>query len=77
MALCTGYGNTGEYWLRKYESETFRDDLKQLWEDVRPLYEELHGYVRYRLGSVYPGKVTDGKPIPANVLGKLIKNLDK
>lgn len=67
--IITGYDNAGEYWIRKYESPDFRKDLEELWQDVKPLYAELHAYVRHKLVKEFPGKVKPDEPIPAHVLG--------
>jgi len=64
----------GEYWLRKYESKTFRKDLEDLWEDVKPLYEELHAYVRHKLVSKFPEHVKADGSLPAHILGKILSD---
>ena len=39
-------------WLDAYTADLdpdvddFRADLEALWQDMRPLYEKLHGYIR-------------------------------
>ena len=30
------YSDTGAYWLRNYESETFKDDIEGLWQTLKP-----------------------------------------
>ena len=42
----------GEMWLFPYESDSFKDDMEELWEQLRPLYENLHAYVRMKLVEV-------------------------
>jgi hypothetical protein len=66
-----GFDNFGDFWILRYESDTFRADMKALWDGVKPLYDELHAFVRHRLSLVYPGKIKDGEPIPAHVLGNM------
>ena len=40
-------------WLDSYTADLdpnlddFRADLEALWQDMKPLYEKLHGYIRY------------------------------
>ena len=43
---------------------------EKLWLDLKPFYEELHAYVRFKLTKKYP-EVTDGEPIPAHLLGNM------
>jgi peptidyl-dipeptidase A len=69
-----GFSDLGEMWRSGYDMppEDFRREVERLWEQVRPLYESLHCYVRNRLGEMY-GKeiVAEGKPIPAHLLGNM------
>jgi hypothetical protein len=65
------FRNAAEYWLFPYESPTFRYELEGVWEEVRPLYELLHAYVRRKLRDLYgPDKLSRKAPLPAHVLGK-------
>jgi len=41
-------------WLRDYESPSFRADCKDLLNQVKPLYDELHAYTRFNLSQIYP-----------------------
>jgi peptidyl-dipeptidase A len=47
--------------------------MTRLWNEVRPLYEQLHCYVRARLRKQYgEAKIGKGKvPIPAHLLGNM------
>ncbi|XP_053409042.1 angiotensin-converting enzyme-like isoform X1 [Mercenaria mercenaria] len=67
-----GHNDTGEYWRSWYESETFEDDLKTLLEELKPLYNKLHAYVRRKLQEQYKTKPfpTSGH-IPAHLLGNM------
>jgi peptidyl-dipeptidase A len=69
-----GFSDLGEMWRSGYDMppEEFRAEVDRLWEQVRPLYQSLHCYVRSRLAEVY-GKelVAEGKPIPAHLLGNM------
>ncbi|XP_069120840.1 angiotensin-converting enzyme-like [Argopecten irradians] len=47
--------------------------LEALWEQVKPLYQELHGYVRKRLRSLYGAeRFPASGHIPAHVLGDMM-----
>ena len=32
-----------------YGSDNFVREMEDAWKELRPLYEKLHGYVRYKL----------------------------
>ncbi|KAK7076476.1 hypothetical protein SK128_016579 [Halocaridina rubra] len=55
----------GDMWIYPYESETFRDDLAKLWNQLKPLYRQLHAY---KYGEKY---VSRRGPIPAHLLGNM------
>ncbi|XP_060075065.1 uncharacterized protein LOC132554771 [Ylistrum balloti] len=65
-----GYSDTGDYWRSKYESSQFAADLDQLFIQLTPLYENLHTFVRKRLGKLY-GKFPASGHIPAHLLGNM------
>ncbi|MFL5433973.1 MAG: M2 family metallopeptidase [Myxococcales bacterium] len=69
-----GFQNLGELWRAGYDMTpaAFEAETDRLWDQVKPLYAELHCYVRARLQERY-GKavVPDGKPIPAHLLGNM------
>ena len=45
---------------------------RRLYDQVKPLYQDLHCYARKRLAQRYgKDKVPDGKPIPAQLLGNM------
>ncbi|KAH9498642.1 hypothetical protein Btru_007072 [Bulinus truncatus] len=68
----SGHKDAGEYWRSWYETPTFEEDLQNLLNQVRPLYELLHAYVRMRLKDIYPkDKFPASGHIPAHLLGDL------
>ncbi|MCH8865321.1 MAG: M2 family metallopeptidase [Proteobacteria bacterium] len=69
-----GYGNLGEMWRSGYDMSAadFQAEALRLWEQVEPLYEELHCHVRAKLGEHYgEDKVPQDGPIPAHLLGNM------
>jgi peptidyl-dipeptidase A len=68
-----GEKNVGDLWRSGYDMppEAFEKETDRLWEQVKPLYEQLHCYVRGRLAKAYAGKVSNSGPIPAHVLGNM------
>ncbi len=69
-----GFADTGAMWRSKYDmpADDFTAELDRLWDQVRPLYESLHAYVRRKLREKYGADVVpaDG-PIPAHLLGNI------
>jgi peptidyl-dipeptidase A len=69
-----GYGNLGEFWRAGFDMspDEFRAETNRLWEQVKPLYDELHCHVRATLGEVYgTDNVPQDGPIPAHILGNM------
>ncbi|KAF4521439.1 hypothetical protein B566_EDAN010596 [Ephemera danica] len=47
-------------------------DVEDAWEQVKPLYVQLHTYVRRKLRDHYgPEKIHRRAPIAAHILGKI------
>lgn len=69
--LPAGFEDTGSYWRSWYDSTTFEDDLEHLYNQLEPLYLNLHAFVRRKLYDRYGPKYINLKgPIPAHLLGK-------
>jgi peptidyl-dipeptidase A len=68
-----GFADTGAMWRAKYDmpAEEFSKELDRLWDQVRPLYLELHAYVRMKLHEKYGDVVPANGPIPAHLLGNI------
>ncbi|GEJ58217.1 M2 family metallopeptidase [Anaeromyxobacter diazotrophicus] len=69
-----GFGDLGELWRAGYDMTPaeFAQETDRLWAQVKPLYDELHCYVRGKLQERYgKDRVPDGKPIPAHLLGNM------
>jgi len=69
-----GYNDLGDMWRSKYDmnSAEFTAETAKLWEQVKPLYDELHCHVRAKLGEHYgEDKVPQDGPIPAHLLGNM------
>uniref|UniRef100_A0A182JF94 Angiotensin-converting enzyme n=1 Tax=Anopheles atroparvus TaxID=41427 RepID=A0A182JF94_ANOAO len=68
----THYASGAESWLAAYEDETFEDQVDAVIEELRPFYEQIHGYVRYKLREFYGEDVVSEKgPIPMHLLGNM------
>jgi peptidyl-dipeptidase A len=69
-----GFADVGAMWRSKYDMppDDFAKELDRLWNQVRPLYESLHCYVRAKLVETYgPSVVPKDGPIPAHLLGNM------
>ena len=69
-----GHDDLGALWRSKYDMSAteFEADTARLWDEVKPLYDELHCHVRAKLGEHYgEDKVPQDGPIPAHLLGNM------
>ena len=68
-----GYKNLAELWQGGYDmdSNTFTIESRRLWDQVKPLYDELHCHVRAKLNQTYGARVPLDGPIPAHLLGNM------
>lgn len=69
-----GFSDTGALWRSQYDMppDDFSKELDRLWEQVKPLYVQLHAYVRWKLREKYGKDVVPEKgPIPAHLLGNI------
>ena len=69
-----GFADTGALWRANYDmdADAFAAMTDTLWSEVRPLYQQLHCYVRMKLNAKY-GDAVQGKtgPIRADLLGNM------
>ncbi|XP_066979172.1 angiotensin-converting enzyme-like [Macrobrachium rosenbergii] len=63
-AKLNGFDNMGDMWIYPYESDTFRQDVARLWDQLKPLYEQLHAYVRRKLREKYGDKHISNLLVP-------------
>jgi peptidyl-dipeptidase A len=69
-----GFADVGALWRAGYDMPPadFEADVERLWQEVKPLYDELHCYVRGQLAKTYgKERVKDHAPIPAELLGNM------
>lgn len=67
-----GFKDMGAMWRSRYDMPPaeFEAELERLWNQVRPLYESLHAYVRSRIQKQYGAQaVTEEGLIRADLLG--------
>lgn len=72
-AIANGFMDTGDMWRFEYEYDDLQTSMMELWEVVKPLYDELHTYVLHELFTLYgPDKIDINDPlIPAHLLGNM------
>jgi peptidyl-dipeptidase A len=73
-ARAMGYADTGALWRSRYDMapDAFAAEMERLWQQVKPLYDSLHTYTRYKLRQAYgPDAVPADGPIPAHLLGNM------
>lgn len=69
-----GYADVGTMWRSNYDMppDQFAAELERLWQQVEPLYQSLHAYVRWKLTQFYgPSVFREDEPIPAHLLGNM------
>jgi len=71
-ARMNGFRDGTEMQIHSYESKTFVQEMEDTWNGLKPLYEQLHAYVRQKLHEKYGNAVVDPEgPIPAHLLGNM------
>ncbi|XP_009478920.2 angiotensin-converting enzyme 2 [Pelecanus crispus] len=82
VAKLNNYSDYGDYWRANYEADYpeeykySRDqlikDVEKTFEQIKPLYQQLHAYVRHRLEQVYgPEFISSTGCLPAHLLGDM------
>ncbi|XP_004710002.2 angiotensin-converting enzyme 2 [Echinops telfairi] len=76
MARKNGYEDYGDYWRGDYETTEYSrsqliKDVEHTFEQIKPLYEHLHAYVRRKLMDVYPQQISPTGYLPAHLLGDM------
>ncbi|XP_055326230.1 angiotensin-converting enzyme-like, partial [Sitodiplosis mosellana] len=67
-----GFKNAAEYWKDAFEDPQFEEHVDALWLKVKPLYDELHNYMRHKLVAIYGDKIDlNDENIPAHLLGNM------
>jgi peptidyl-dipeptidase A len=73
-ARAIGFSDAGAMWRAGYDMppDSFVAVVDRLWQEVRPLYVQLHAYVRQRLAARYgPALVPPRGMLPVHLLGNL------
>ncbi|MFV0645628.1 MAG: M2 family metallopeptidase [Sphingomonadaceae bacterium] len=73
-AIELGFDDVGSMWRAGYDMtpEEFAAMTERLWQEVKPLYQSLHTYVRWKLNEKYGDAVQPATgPIRADLLGNM------
>ncbi|XP_059106681.1 angiotensin-converting enzyme 2 [Peromyscus eremicus] len=81
MARANNYKDYGDYWRGDYEAEGAEgynynrnqliEDVERIFQEIKPLYEHLHAYVRTKLMDTYPSYINPTGCLPAHLLGDM------
>jgi peptidyl-dipeptidase A len=69
-----GFNDLGDLWRSGYDMTpaAFEAETDRLWQQLKPMYDQLHCYVRAKLSEKYgKDKVPVDGPIPAHLLGNM------
>lgn len=59
-------------WRARFEDNMLAQKVDKLWDEVKPLYDELHKYVRYQLRNLHANNIDKTSEfIPAHLLGNM------
>lgn len=71
-ARANGFPDASKSWVHLYEDNNFVQTIDRLWDQLKPLYDELHTYTKYKLLEIYGNKIDRTDPtIPAHLLGNM------
>ncbi len=69
-----GFADAGALWRSMYDMppDELAKEADRLWDQLKPLYESLHAYVRGQLRKKYRNDLVPARgPIPAHLLGNI------
>lgn len=70
--IFSDFTNFEEYLLRNFKTSNVKQEMESLWEKIKPLYLELHAYVRRRLSETYGEEIVSKEgSIPGYLLNDL------
>ena len=47
-----------------------RQVVERLWQEIRPLYQLVHAYLRQQMSKIYPESILPNQPIPLHLTRK-------
>lgn len=70
--ILNNFTSAAESWLNDYEDDTIEAQLENIFEEIRPLYQQLHAYVRHALKQKYGDLISPDGLIPMHLLGNML-----
>lgn len=73
-AQALGYQDLGAMWRSNYDmpADEFSQELDKQWQKIKPLYDDLHCYVKGKITETYGAdKMPSDGTIPAHLLGNM------
>lgn len=52
-AVANGFKDAAEWWQSRFEDTNFVQSVDKLWDEVKPLYDDLHAYTKLKLLEIY------------------------
>ncbi|CAH2266095.1 jg11100 [Pararge aegeria aegeria] len=72
VAVSENFTDAGEMWRYAFEDDNFSETVNRVWNEIKPFYNLLHGYVWAKLKAYYKMELNNNnKLIPAHVIGNL------
>ncbi|XP_054280631.1 angiotensin-converting enzyme-like isoform X2 [Macrosteles quadrilineatus] len=74
-AKMNNFSDNAAMWIEDFEMENFEDVIQKLYLQIRPLYQQLHAYVRRRLSTHHNTNqqelIQKSGHLPAHILGNM------
>ena len=74
QARLNGFEDYGDQWRHNYDTTELEVIVKNLYQQVEPLYKQLHAYIRRQLYRTYGAEnISLTGTLPAHLLGDMLK----
>lgn len=72
VAISEDFNDAGDMWRYAFDDSTlkFKQTVERLWNEIKPIYNLLHSFVRKRMEIYYEELKGDNNLIPAHILGE-------
>jgi len=72
QSVLNGFDDLGDEWRKRFDTDSFEEDMEEIYKQMEPFYKELHAYVRRKLYDTYGEKYIDLEgPLPAHLLSDM------
>ena len=69
VARADGHTDFSQIWMEDFKTDDFESIYDKLFEQIKPMYQQLHAYVRRKLRNFYGNDKVNSKYIPAHLTG--------